>query len=136
MAGQQASRRIGAGQGLDTLTRDIATQLTSDDFWSFVERLATGRRLVITSDHGYAATGLFFDAADEQASFLKSILKSGRVVPGEHDPGPFVPLSPCRRPARTGTICSRSAGGNGEARAVTQPWHMAGSPFWRCCRRS
>ena len=81
----------GAGQGLDTLTRDIATQLTSDDFWSFVERLATGRRLVITSDHGYAATGLFFDAADEQASFLKSILKSGRVAPGEHDPGPFVP---------------------------------------------
>lgn len=81
----------GAGQGLDTLTRDIAAQLTSDDFWTFVEQLATGRRLVITSDHGYAATGLFFDAADEQAAFLKSTLKSGRLVPGEHDPGPFVP---------------------------------------------
>tara|TARA_R110002072_G_scaffold303093_1_gene493203 strand:+ start:9324 stop:10313 length:990 start_codon:yes stop_codon:yes gene_type:complete len=81
----------GAGQGLDTLTRDIASQLTSDDFWDFVERLATGRRLVITSDHGYAATGLFFDAADEQAAFLKNTLKSGRSLPGEHDPGPFVP---------------------------------------------
>ncbi|WP_114217148.1 hypothetical protein [Ochrobactrum sp. 3-3] len=81
----------GAGQGLDTLTRDIASQLTSDDFWGFVERLATGRRLVITSDHGYAATGLFFDAADEQAAFLKGVLKSGRLVPGAHDPGPFVP---------------------------------------------
>lgn len=39
------------------LTRDAAEQLTSDDFWTFAERLATGRRLVITSDHGYAATG-------------------------------------------------------------------------------
>ncbi|MER2534010.1 MAG: hypothetical protein ABTQ31_02470 [Rhizobiaceae bacterium] len=81
----------GAGQGLDTLTRDIAAQLTGDEFWAFVERLATGRRLVITSDHGYAATGLFFDAADEQAAFLKGVLKSGRLVAGEHDPGPFVP---------------------------------------------
>lgn len=81
----------GAGQGLDLLTRDIATQLTGDDFWEFVEQLATGRRLIITSDHGYAATGLFFDAADEQATFLKSALKSGRLLSGEHDPGPFVP---------------------------------------------
>lgn len=81
----------GAGQGLDTLTRDIAAQLTSDDFWEFVERLAKGRRLVITSDHGYAATGLFFDAAEEQAAFLKGLLKSGRLVAGEHDAGPFVP---------------------------------------------
>ena len=60
----------GAGQGLDFLTLDVAAQLTSEDFWQFIERLATGRRLVITSDHGYAATGLFFDAADEEAAFL------------------------------------------------------------------
>ena len=52
----------GAGQGLDTLTRDVADHLGRDDFWAFVERLATGRRLVITSDHGYAATGYFPDA--------------------------------------------------------------------------
>jgi hypothetical protein len=45
----------GAGQGLEPLTKDVAEQLSSDDFWAFVERLATGRRLVITSDHGYAA---------------------------------------------------------------------------------
>jgi len=81
----------GAGQGLEPLTRDVATQLTSDDFWGFVERLATGRRLAITSDHGYAATGLFFDAPDEQAAFLKSTFKSGRSLSGDHDPGPFVP---------------------------------------------
>ena len=55
----------GAGQGLDTLTRDAAQQLCSDDFWEFVKRLATGRRLIITSDHGYAATGYFPDAEGE-----------------------------------------------------------------------
>lgn len=81
----------GAGQGLDTLTRDAAEQLSSDDFWAFVERLATGRRLVITSDHGYAATGLFFDAPDEQAAFLKTTFKSGRDVAGAADAGSFVP---------------------------------------------
>lgn len=81
----------GAGQGLDKLAKDAALQLTSDDFWQFVERLATGRRLVITSDHGYAATGLFYDATDEQAAFLKSTFKSGRCVSGAVNAGPFMP---------------------------------------------
>ena len=31
----------GAGQGLDILTRDAADQLSSDAFWSFVDRMAS-----------------------------------------------------------------------------------------------
>lgn len=81
----------GAGQGLEILTRDAAEQLNSDDFWSFVERLATGRRLVITSDHGYAATGYFPDADGEVGQFLKKTFSSGRSVAGNGDAGPFVP---------------------------------------------
>lgn len=81
----------GAGQGLDTLTRDAAEQLSSDDFWAFVERLATGRRLVITSDHGYAATGYFPDADGEVGQFLKKTFSSGRSKAGAGDAGPFVP---------------------------------------------
>lgn len=81
----------GAGQGLDHLTRDAAAQLGSDDFWSFVEHLATGRRLVITSDHGYAATGYFPDADGEVAQFLKKTFASGRNTKGTGDTGPFVP---------------------------------------------
>ena len=81
----------GAGQGLDTLTRDAADQLSSDDFWAFVERLATGRRLVITSDHGYAATGYFPDADGEVGQFLKKIFASGRSAAGTGETGPFVP---------------------------------------------
>jgi hypothetical protein len=81
----------GAGQGLDMLTRDAANQLCSDDFWALVERLSNGRRLVITSDHGYAATGLFFDASEPQATFLKNTFKSSRSVKSSTDTGPFVP---------------------------------------------
>ncbi len=80
-----------AGQGLETLTRDAAQQLTSNDFWKFVERLATGRQLVITSDHGYAASGHFPDADGEVGQFLKKTFSSGRSAPGAGDTGPFMP---------------------------------------------
>jgi len=33
-----------AGQGLETLIKEAADKLLSDDFWSFIKRLATGRR--------------------------------------------------------------------------------------------
>jgi hypothetical protein len=81
----------GAGQGLEPLTKDVVDQLTGDDFWAFVERLATGRQLVITSDHGYAATGYFPDADAEVGQFLKQTFSSGRGRAGTGDPGPFVP---------------------------------------------
>jgi hypothetical protein len=82
----------GAGQGLEALTKDVAGQLSGDDFWAFVERLATGRRLVITSDHGYAATGYFPDAKGE-GQFLKQTFGSGRNNKGQtqEDCGPFAP---------------------------------------------
>jgi len=81
----------GAGQGLELLTKDAAQQLSSDDFWAFVERLATGRRLVITSDHGYAATGYFPDADGDVAAHLKQTFSSGRSKKGNGDAGPFIP---------------------------------------------
>ena len=77
------------GKGLEQLTKDVAEQLTSDDFWAFVERLATGRRLVITSDHGYAATGYFPDADGDVGQFLKQTFSSGRSKPGTGDTGPY-----------------------------------------------
>jgi hypothetical protein len=81
----------GAGQGLSPLTRHIAEQLTSDDFWAFVEKLATGRRLVITSDHGYAATEVFTDAEGDVHQFLKNTFASGRSKSGVIDTGAFIP---------------------------------------------
>src|SRR5207244_1435200 len=46
-----------AGQGIERLCGEIERELLAEPFWSLVDRLATGRSLVITSDHGYAASG-------------------------------------------------------------------------------
>lgn len=80
-----------AGQGLDKLVADVAHELISEDFWSLIERLSTGRRLVVTSDHGYAATGLFVDAPEDQAKHLKEVFKSGRSALGHGADSPWVP---------------------------------------------
>jgi hypothetical protein len=67
------------GHGLAAITKEAAEQLTSDAFWALVQTLTTGRRLVITADHGYAASGHFPDTADAaQASYLKDRFASGR----------------------------------------------------------
>jgi hypothetical protein len=47
--------------------------------------------LVITSDHGYAASGYFPDAEGEVGQFLKKTFSSGRSKSGSSDTGPFVP---------------------------------------------
>jgi len=61
------------GKGLAPLAQAIAPMLQSDDFWTFIDRLATGRTLVITSDHGYAASGQFSDVHDPaQKDYLAS----------------------------------------------------------------
>lgn len=75
------------GQGLATLTQEVETQLTSDAFWSLVDRLATGRRLVLTADHGYAASGLFPDSGIDEAEYLKGRYKSGRALGSLFEPG-------------------------------------------------
>jgi len=83
-----------SGDGYRKLAKNALEQLTSDDFWHFIERLATGRRVVITADHGYAHSGLFPDIAHkDQADFLKETFKSGRSVqsPANADSHYWVP---------------------------------------------
>jgi len=81
-----------AGAGLPKHIRETRCTLISDEFWAFVERLATGRRVVITSDHGYAACGQFPDIADkEQAAYAKAIFKSQRFADDTPEYGPWVP---------------------------------------------
>jgi hypothetical protein len=93
----QRLHELGApGHGLAALAKDAAEKLSSDAFWGLVQTLTTGRRLVITADHGYAASGHFPDTADPaQAQYLKDRLKSGRwtaLTAIDHpDPGAWVP---------------------------------------------
>lgn len=84
--------RVDSGDAnLDSLAKEAAQQLGSKDFWYLVQRLTTGRRLVITSDHGYAATGHFPNTDDEdQAKYLQQIFKKGRVATSGHS-GPWLP---------------------------------------------
>lgn len=79
------------GKGLQTLAAEVETHLESDSFWSLVDRLATGRRLVITSDHGYAASGQFTDTNKDQSDYLKNRYKSGRSINSSEEPGDWVP---------------------------------------------
>jgi hypothetical protein len=45
--------------GPDIVAETTRKELSSNGFWSFVDRLRQGRRLAITSDHGYAVSKLF-----------------------------------------------------------------------------
>ena len=67
------------GNGYAVLAKEAADVLTGDDFWAFVDKLAMGRRLVITADHGYSNPALFPDVHPaDQKEYLKSQFKSGR----------------------------------------------------------
>jgi hypothetical protein len=80
------------GDGFQQLCREAAQHLTSDSFWKLIERMTEGRRLVITSDHGYAASGMFSDVADkEQAAWLKSNFGSSRFANGPGTPHHWTP---------------------------------------------
>ena len=79
------------GKGLSSLTHEVKQHLTGDEFWSLVDRLATGRRLVITADHGYAASGLFPDSNKDQTEYLKNVFKSGRWDSQTQAAGSWVP---------------------------------------------
>jgi hypothetical protein len=80
------------GDGFQKLCREATQHLTSDSFWKMIERMATGRRLVITSDHGYAASGMFTDVANrEQAAWLKTNFGSSRFAYGPGTAHHWVP---------------------------------------------
>lgn len=70
----------GAGLGLEKLAAEAKERLGSDDFWSLVHKLTQGRLLVITSDHGYAASGAFPDAHDDHVPWLKELFKAQRFA--------------------------------------------------------
>ncbi len=80
------------GEGLHKLARETQTALATDDFWEFIDRMSTGRRLLVTSDHGYAACGHFPDLVDrDQVEYMKSLFKNGRTAASGTEDGSWVP---------------------------------------------
>jgi hypothetical protein len=80
------------GEGSHKLAREAYAVLSSEDFWQFIARLTTGRRLVITSDHGYAACGHFPDLVDkDQVAYMRQVFKNGRTAASDGEHGAWVP---------------------------------------------
>ena len=69
--------------GFDAFFKKACQQLASDSFWSFVRKLATGRRVIITSDHGYARTSGFHNAGTEEKDDLRDKFAAQRFRAGE-----------------------------------------------------
>jgi hypothetical protein len=106
------------GDGFQMLCREAAKQLISDSFWKMIERMATGRRLVITSDHGYAASGMFTDVTNKkQAGWLKTNFGSSRFA---HGPGTAHHWSP---PI---SLCLQSANGFNQFALGRRKWRSTG----------
>jgi hypothetical protein len=106
------------GDGFQKLCRETAQQLTSDSFWKMIERMTTGRRLVITGDHGYAASGMFADVGDkEQAGWLKSNFGSSRFAYGPGTQHHWTPPI---------SLCLQTAHGANQFALGRRKWRSAG----------
>ena len=105
------------GQGLSALAREAAGKLSSDAFWSLVAKLTHGRRLVITSDHGYGAIGEYPDTEGDQKNHLKAAFGQRRFGLGAAEEGPWTPPIVL-------TITSR--GGTGHYALGRRKWAVQG----------
>ncbi|HEU5078765.1 MAG TPA: hypothetical protein VFT72_06110 [Opitutaceae bacterium] len=73
----------GHGKGIRELLPEVVQQLRSDDFWTLVAKLATGREVLITSDHGYADAGSFRDAETDEKNYLRDNFGANRYRQSE-----------------------------------------------------
>jgi hypothetical protein len=68
----------------DQVFRLASAGIQGDDFWRFLDRLRTGRRLIITADHGYALSRSFITEEDPQVvSALREAFGASRNKPAK-----------------------------------------------------
>jgi len=68
-------------QGATQIQSVAATVLKGDGFWRLVDNLRQGRRLLVTSDHGYAVSRYFSDLPDPLAGQARAAFKAQRCGP-------------------------------------------------------
>ncbi len=106
------------GDGFQKLCREAAQTLTSEAFWKLIAHMAEGRRLVITSDHGYAASGMFADVGDKgQAAWLKTNFSGSRFGNGAGTPHHWMPPI---------SLCLNTAHGEKQFALGRRKWKSAG----------
>lgn len=81
----------GPDSGFEKLYTETLHTLRSDAFWEFLAKLAQGRRLLITSDHGYALTGGFHNVPGDQKDYLKEKFAGQRFRAGLIDTRAWLP---------------------------------------------
>lgn len=66
--------------GHNIVARQTKEQISSDGFWKFVDRMRQGRRLIITSDHGYAVSQFFSSEVrdDDSVKLLRQHFRARR----------------------------------------------------------
>lgn len=79
------------GKGLRDLVLKSEQHFSSDGFWNLVEKLVTGRRLIITSDHGYAATSEYSNVNEMQTEYFRTIYKSQRYSKSDVSDTQWIP---------------------------------------------
>jgi len=64
----------------DIVASQTKQQISSPEFWQFMDRMRQGRRLVITSDHGYAVSRFFSDEIKDSTTvhLLRSVFGAKR----------------------------------------------------------
>lgn len=68
--------------GPDIVASQTKQQINSTEFWQFIDRVRQGRRLVVTSDHGYAVSRFFSDEIKdfETVHLLRSVFGAKRYA--------------------------------------------------------
>ena len=68
--------------GPDIVASQIKQQISSPEFWQFIDRIRQGRRLVVTSDHGYAVSRFFSDEIKDPDTvyLLRSVFGAKRCA--------------------------------------------------------
>jgi hypothetical protein len=72
--------RFHNGSSFQALAKNAAENFADPAFWAFLRRLATGRRLLLTSDHGYAHIGSFQDTDGDQKTWLRGVFAGSRTA--------------------------------------------------------
>ena len=76
----------------DAVFSHASAQLQSEDFWTFVNKLRKGRKLVITADHGYATSAQFATTLEDEqvVNRMKDAFGASRFCPTTEPWGPPV----------------------------------------------
>ena len=117
-------------EGDTVVAGEIKRVIASDDFWAFINSLRQGRRLLITSDHGYATSSAFSSAIEDKDDirlFAGTFGAQRAIREDPQQPWPRLHLPPR-------VLRFRDAGGTWLIVIGQRKWKVSGA-FPKLCHR-